>query len=126
MNQGKYVFAQFFDILPKYEFDKCVVRYQGNFKVKGFTCWLQFLSMSFGQLTKRESLLDTVSYLAVHQKKFYHLVTVLRFRVRLWRKLTKIGIGVFLPILHKFYSFAPDSFIWTMTLDSTLKRRFMR
>ena len=73
MNQGKYVFAQLFDILPKYEFDKCVARYQGNFKVKGFTCWLQFLSMSFGQLTSRESLRDTVNCLAAHQKKFYHL-----------------------------------------------------
>lgn len=73
MNQGKYVFAQLFDILPKYEFDKCVARYQGNFKVKGFTCWLQFLSMSFGQLTYRESLRDTVNCLAAHQKKFYHL-----------------------------------------------------
>ena len=73
MNQGKYVFAQIFDILPKYEFDKCVDRYQGNFKVKGFTCWLQFLSMSFGQLTNRESLRDTVNCLTAHQKKFYHL-----------------------------------------------------
>jgi len=73
MNQGKYVFAQLFDILPKYEFDKCVARYQGNFKVKGFTCWLQFLTMSFGQLTNRESLRDTVNCLAAHQKKFYHL-----------------------------------------------------
>ncbi len=73
MNQGKYVFAQLFDILPKYEFEKCVARYQGNFKVKGFTCWLQFLSMSFGQLTNRESLRDTVNCLAAHQKKFYHL-----------------------------------------------------
>jgi len=73
MNQGKYVFAQLFDILPKYEFDKCVARYQGNFKVKGFTCWLQFLTMSFGQLTSRESLRDTVNCFAAHQKKFYHL-----------------------------------------------------
>jgi hypothetical protein len=73
MNHGKYVFAQLFDILPKYEFDKCVARYRGNFKVKGFTCWLQFLTMSFGQLTNRESLRDTVNCLAAHQKKFYHL-----------------------------------------------------
>jgi hypothetical protein len=73
MHNGKYVFAQFFDILPKYEFDKCVARYQGNQKIKGFTCWLQFLTMSFGQLTKRESLRDTVSCLSAHQKKFYHL-----------------------------------------------------
>jgi hypothetical protein len=73
MNLGKYVFNQLFDILPKYEFDKCVARYQGNFKIKGFTCWLQFLTMSFGQLTNRESLRDTVNCLFAHQKKFYHL-----------------------------------------------------
>jgi hypothetical protein len=81
MNHGKYVFAQLFDILPKYEFDKCVARYQGNLRVKGFTCWIQFLTMSFGQLTNRESLRDTVNCLSAHQKKFYHLG--ISFRVNL-------------------------------------------
>ena len=73
MNQGKYVFAQLFDILPKYEFDRSVARYQGNSRVKGFTCWIQFLAMSFGQLTNRESLRDTVNCLSAHHQKFYHL-----------------------------------------------------
>ena len=73
MNNGKYVFNQLFDILPKYEFEKCVTRYQGNQRVKGFTCWLQFLTMSFGQLTMRESLRDTINCLSAHQTKFYHL-----------------------------------------------------
>lgn len=73
MNHGKYVFAQLFDILPRYEFEKCVARYRGNRRVKGFTCWIQFLTMSFGQLTNRESLRDTVSCLSAHQTKFYHL-----------------------------------------------------
>jgi hypothetical protein len=73
MNKGKYVFSQLFDILPKYEFDKCVIRYKGDYKVRDFTCWVQFLSMSFGQLTTRESLRDTVSCLMAHQQKFYHL-----------------------------------------------------
>ena len=73
MNQGKYVFAQLFETLPKYEFDKCVARYQGNYKVKGLTCWMQFLAMSFGQLTNRESLRDTVTCLSAQQKKLYHL-----------------------------------------------------
>lgn len=73
MNHGKYVFAQLFDILPKYEFDKCVIRYKGNSRVKDFTCWIQFLTMSFGQLTGRESLRDTVNCLSAHHKKLYHL-----------------------------------------------------
>lgn len=73
MNHGKYVFSQLFEFLPKYEFEKCVARYQGNYKVKGFTCWIQFLTMSFGQLTNRESLRDTVQCLSAHQPKLYHL-----------------------------------------------------
>ena len=73
MYNGKYIFAQLFEILPKYEFEKCVARYQGNRRIKGFTCWIQFLTMSFGQLTGRESLRDTVNCLSAHQKKFYHL-----------------------------------------------------
>jgi hypothetical protein len=72
MNHGKYVFSQLFEFLPKYEFDKCVARYRGNYKNKGFTCRNQFLAMSFGQLTNRESLRDTVSCLTAHQPKLYH------------------------------------------------------
>jgi hypothetical protein len=73
MNHGKYVFAQLFEILPKYEFDKCVLRYNGNLRVKNFTCWVQFLTMTFGQLTGRSSLRDLVNCLAAHHKKLYHL-----------------------------------------------------
>lgn len=72
MYHGKYVFSQLFEFLPKYEFEKCVARYQGNYKNKGFTCRNQFLAMSFGQLTNRESLRDTVSCLTAHQQKLYH------------------------------------------------------
>ena len=73
MNKGKYVFAQLVELLPRYEFDKCVERYDGNFKVIDFTCWIQYLSMSFGQITNRESLRDTVVCLQAHKSKLYHL-----------------------------------------------------
>ncbi len=73
MYHGKYVFSQIFEFLPKYEFEKCIARYQGNYKNKGFTCRNQFLAMSFGQLTNRESLRDLVSCLTAHQQKLYHL-----------------------------------------------------
>lgn len=73
MYHGKYVFSQLFEFLPKYEFEKCIARYKGNYKNKGFTCRNQFLAMSFGQLTNRESLRDTVSCLTAHQQKLYHL-----------------------------------------------------
>jgi Domain of unknown function (DUF4372)/Transposase DDE domain len=73
MFHGKYVFTQLFEFLPNYEFDKCVARYKGNYKNKGFTCWIQFLTLSFGQLTNRESLRDIVNCLSAHPQKLYHL-----------------------------------------------------
>ena len=73
MNSGQYVFKQLIGLLPKYEFDKCVNRYDGNYKVQRFTCWIQFLSMAFGQLTGRQSLRDTVVCLRAHRSKLYHL-----------------------------------------------------
>ncbi len=56
MNIGKTVFSQVIDFLPMHEFRKCVQRYEGNHKVKSFSCFDQFLCMAFAQLTYRESL----------------------------------------------------------------------
>jgi hypothetical protein len=58
MNSGKTIFSQLMDFLSPYEFRKCVERYGGNYKVKSFSCWDQFLCMAFAQLTYRESLRD--------------------------------------------------------------------
>jgi len=33
MNEGRLIFAQLMDLLPRYEFRKCVDRYQGNHRV---------------------------------------------------------------------------------------------
>lgn len=73
MNKGKYVFSQLISFVPRYEFDKCVTRYRGNFKVKHLTCWIQFMTMFFGQITHRESLRDSITCLFAHQSKLYHL-----------------------------------------------------
>lgn len=73
MNKGKYVFAQVMDLVHPEEFDRCVSKYNGNFRVRQFSCWHQFLSLSMGQLTRRDSLRDLVSCLQAHQNKLYHL-----------------------------------------------------
>jgi len=72
MNQGKYVFAQVMEFVPFYQFNRCVQRYQGHYRIKSFTCWEQFLSMAFGQLTYRESLRDVVICLNAQKQKLYH------------------------------------------------------
>ena len=73
MNTGQAVFSQIMDFLPMYEFRKCVQRYAGNYKVRSFSCWNQFLCMAFAQLTYRESLRDIESCLSSVQRKLYHM-----------------------------------------------------
>ncbi len=73
MNSGKTVFAQLMQHLPRYEFNQCVLRYRGNYKVRSFSCMDQFLCMAFAQLTYRESLRDIVTCLNSHRPKLYHM-----------------------------------------------------
>ena len=61
------------DFVPRYEFHKCVQRYNGHHKVKTFSCWDQFLTMAFAQLTYRESLRDIQACLRAAGTKLYHL-----------------------------------------------------
>ncbi|MBW1614239.1 MAG: IS4 family transposase [Deltaproteobacteria bacterium] len=58
---------------PFYEFQKCVKRYRGNYKIISFSCLDQFLCMAFAQLTYRESLRDIEACLAAMQQKLYHM-----------------------------------------------------
>ena len=53
MNQGKYVFSQLISFVSHNDFNECVHRYDGNYKIKEFSCWKQFLCMAFG-LKKRK------------------------------------------------------------------------
>ena len=73
MNHGKTIFSQVMDFLPKKIFRRCVDRYQGNYKVRYFSCFDQFLCMAFAQLTYRESLRDIECCLRAFQKKLYHM-----------------------------------------------------
>ena len=73
MNQGKLVFTQLMQHLPLTTFRRCVTRYQGERKIKSFSCLDQFLSMAFAQLTYRESLRDIEACLRAQRSKLYHL-----------------------------------------------------
>ncbi len=73
MNTGEIVFSQLIHALPRYTFDKCVQHYQGNKRIRTFSCWDQFLCMAFAQLTFRESLRHIEIALNSHQQKLYHM-----------------------------------------------------
>jgi len=72
MFQGRTVFSQLLDFLPRHEFDKCVDRYRGNHRVRHFSCYSQFLCLAFAQLTFRESLRDIEICLRALGAKTYH------------------------------------------------------
>ena len=73
MSTEKTIFAQLLSFIPRHEFDKCVARYNGDYRVRSFTCWEQFIVMCFAQLTYRESLRDIETCLHTMQSKLYHV-----------------------------------------------------
>ena len=116
MYTGRMVFSQVMDFLPKHEFNKCVDRYRGNYRVRNFTCLDQFLCMAFAQLTYRESLRDIEICLRALESKLYH--AGIRSKVsrstladanenRDWRIYAALA-GVLIAIARKLY--AEDDF----------------
>ena len=73
MNAGKTIFSQLMEFAPRYEFRLCVERYHGDYKVQSFSCWDQFLTMAFAQLSYRESLRDIEACLRSTPTKLYHM-----------------------------------------------------
>lgn len=72
MHIGKTVFAQLMMFMPDHEFQKCVDHYNGDYRVRSFSCREHFLVMSFAQLTGRESLRDIENCLTAFSNKLYH------------------------------------------------------
>lgn len=73
MSTGQTIFSQLMEQLPLYEFQKCVLRFQGNRRKRYFSCLDQFLSMAFAQLAYRESLRDIAACLRSQHSKLYHM-----------------------------------------------------
>jgi len=124
MYSGKLIFSQVMEHLPLHVFHQCVDRYQGDFKVKEFSCLDQYLCLAFAQLTYRESLRDIESCLRAQKSKLYHMgirSSVSRNnlsnanKVRDWRIYADLA-GSLIQTARKLY--ANDSF--GVELESTV------
>src|SRR5271170_1437366 len=73
MRAEKPIFCQVMDWVHGEQFRRCVNRYQGNYRTRNFSCWDQFLAMSFAQLTYRDSLADIEVCLRSRQDQLYRL-----------------------------------------------------
>jgi hypothetical protein len=72
MNTDRIIFSQIMDFIPKHQFNLCVRRYRGNYRLRKFSCFDQFLCMAFAQLAFKESLRDIETCLHAMKPKLYH------------------------------------------------------
>jgi DDE family transposase/uncharacterized protein DUF4372 len=68
-----YVFTQFLNLLPKYEFQRIVNKFNGNYRTRHFKCWDQLACMMFAQIRQENSLRDIDISLNAHANKLYHI-----------------------------------------------------
>lgn len=73
MFSGQFVLSQLLDWIHPQDFQRCVQRHGGDYKVKHFSCWQQFVCLVFAQLTWRESLRDIEACLNARAGQLYHL-----------------------------------------------------
>jgi len=114
MNHGRTVFAQLIGFLPDRDFRRCVARYDGDSRLREFSCWDQYLTMAFAQLTYRESLRDIEACLRSTSGKLYHVGFRAGWRAphwadanesrdwRIYADFTQILIGIAWPRGHSF------------------------
>jgi Transposase DDE domain/Domain of unknown function (DUF4372) len=123
MHTGQIVFAQLMEPIPHYSFRRIVSRYDGERRLREFSCWDQFACMAFGQLTFWESLRDLEICLRSRPEHLYHMG--IRGRVsrstlaeanerRDWRIYADLAAGL-IQRARKLY--AQDSF--AVELDAT-------
>jgi hypothetical protein len=69
----KPIFCQVMDWVHGEQFRRCVNRYRGNYRIRNFSCWDQFLAMSFAQITYRDSLADIEVCLRSRPDQLYRM-----------------------------------------------------
>jgi hypothetical protein len=67
------IFAQLMQLVDHHELDRCIARYDGNSRIRTFSCQDQFLCMTFAQLAEKKSLRSTVFSLRRMKSKLYHM-----------------------------------------------------
>ena len=80
MNDGRSIFAQLVEHLPKRRFHTLATRYKGDYKSQKFSCYDHLLTMVFAQLASCASLRDVEACLSANPSQLYHLG--IRCRIR--------------------------------------------
>ena len=73
MSKYSSLFSQLLQFFPRMEFERMVKGRVAEYRMKGFTCWQQFVAMLFCQLGKANSLNEITKGLASCEGKLKHL-----------------------------------------------------
>jgi len=73
MLQAASLFNQLLQHFPRTEFASLVKKHLAERAAKGFTCWTQFVAMTFCQLAHADSLREICNGLACSEGKLVHL-----------------------------------------------------
>ena len=66
MPRHAYVLSQFLRLLPRYEFQRIVNKYKGDYHTKHFKCWDHLASMMIAHIRQENSLRDIDITLNAH------------------------------------------------------------
>jgi len=72
MPRNSFILAQLLALLPRYEFQRIVNKYKGDYHTKHFKCWDQLACMIFAHIRQERSLRDIDVALNAHASKLYH------------------------------------------------------
>ncbi|MBQ8462361.1 MAG: DUF4372 domain-containing protein [Bacteroidales bacterium] len=72
MPKGSTVFAQIMSLIPRRQFNNCVARHNGDYRIRNFSCYDQFLVMIMAQYANKNSLRDIEASLTAISHKLYH------------------------------------------------------
>ena len=73
MRKLETIFGELLKLVPRYQFEKAVQRYQGDRYVKSYTTWQQYITILFSQVKQKDSIRDIVTGLEANESRWYHL-----------------------------------------------------
>lgn len=73
MSHFNTVYNQLLHLIPRHQFENLVSQHSGDYYVKYFTCWQQFMTLLYAQIRNKDSLRDIELSLKSQASRWYHI-----------------------------------------------------
>jgi len=98
------VFAQLLRLVPRHEFEQLATQHHFGQKLRKTSRWSQFVALTLGQLSGRQSLRDIESNMRAQDQRLYHLGTSVIARSSLARLNEKQPYTLYEAFFAKLYA----------------------